>query len=61
MSKLGNDLIESLTVALAHARGESSGVRVYRVKTSSPRWPRRRDERVKVCPPAANAARKPRP
>ena len=31
MSKFGTDLIESLTDALAHARGEKSGVRVHTV------------------------------
>lgn len=31
MSKFGDDLIESLTDALAHARGDKSGVRVQTV------------------------------
>jgi putative transcriptional regulator len=32
MSKFGEDLIESLTEAVAHARGEPSGVRVQSVE-----------------------------
>lgn len=40
MSKFGKELIESLTDAVAHARGERSGVRVHPVEvpdgTSNP-------------------------
>lgn len=35
MSKLGNELIESMQEVLAHVRGEKSGVRVYRVSAKS--------------------------
>lgn len=31
MSKLGNELIESMAEALAHAKGEPTGVRVHQV------------------------------
>ena len=41
MSKFGNDLIESLTDALAHARGDKSGVRVQTVEVPDVRAIRR--------------------
>ena len=31
MSKLGNELIESMAEALAHAKGKPSGVRVHKI------------------------------
>ena len=42
MSKFGEDLIESLTDALAHARGEESGVRVHTVEVPDVRAIRRK-------------------
>ena len=42
MSKFGEDMIESLTDALAHARGEKSGVRVRTVAVPDVRAIRRR-------------------
>src|ERR1700733_6172540 len=41
MSKFGEELIESLTDALAHARGETSGVRVHTVEVPDVRAIRR--------------------
>ena len=41
MSKFGEELIESLTDALAHAKGESSGVRVQTVEVPDVRAIRR--------------------
>jgi putative transcriptional regulator len=41
MSKFGEQLIESLTDALAHARGETSGVRVHTVEVPDVRAIRR--------------------
>ncbi len=41
MSKFGNELIESLTDALAHAKGEQSGVRVQTVEVPDVRAIRR--------------------
>ncbi len=41
MSKFGNELIESLTDALAHAKGEPSGVRVQTVEVLDVRAIRR--------------------
>lgn len=32
MTTLGDDILESLTDALAHAKGECSGVRIHTVK-----------------------------
>ena len=37
MSKLGNELIQSMAEALAHARGEKTGAKVYKVKPSEVR------------------------
>ncbi len=42
MSKFGDDLIESLTEALAHARGEPTGVRVQTVSVPDVRAIRRK-------------------
>jgi putative transcriptional regulator len=42
MSKIGAELIESLTDALAHARGETSGVRVTTVDMPDVRAIRRK-------------------
>lgn len=42
MSKLGDELIQSMAEALAHARGEKSGVRVHKVKPSEVRMARER-------------------
>jgi len=42
MSKFGNELIEGLTDALAHARGEKSGVRMHTVEVPDVRAIRRR-------------------
>jgi len=42
MSKIGAELIESLTDALAHARGETSGVRVHTVEVPDVRAIRRK-------------------
>jgi len=42
MSKFGEPLIESLTDALAHARGETSGVRIHAVEVSDVRTIRRK-------------------
>lgn len=42
MSKFGEELIESLTDALAHARGETSGVRIHTVEVPDVRAIRRR-------------------
>lgn len=42
MSRLGEELIESLTDALAHARGEASGVRVHAVEVPDVRAIRRK-------------------
>jgi putative transcriptional regulator len=42
MSKIGKELIESLTDALAHARGEASGVRVRTVEVPDVRAIRRK-------------------
>jgi len=42
MSKFGEDLIESLTQAVAHARGEASGVRVHAVEVPDVRAIRRK-------------------
>jgi len=42
MSKFGTDLIESLTDALAHARGEKSGARVHTVEVPDVRAIRRK-------------------
>ncbi len=41
MSKFGKDLIESLTDAVAHARGEASGVRLHTVEVPDVRAIRR--------------------
>ena len=41
MSKFGNELMESLTDALAHARGDKSGVRVQTVEVPDVRAIRR--------------------
>jgi putative transcriptional regulator len=41
MSKFGEQLIESLTDALTHARGETSGVRVHTVEVPDVRAIRR--------------------
>jgi len=42
MSKFGEQLIESLADALAHARGETSGVRVHTVEVPDVRAIRRK-------------------
>jgi putative transcriptional regulator len=42
MSKFGEELIESLTEARAHARGEKSGVRIHTVKVPDVRAIRRK-------------------
>lgn len=42
MSKFGDELIGSLTDALAHARGEKSGVRVHTVEVPDVRAIRRK-------------------
>jgi putative transcriptional regulator len=42
MNKFGEELIESLTDALAHARGEASGVRVHTVEVPDVREIRRK-------------------
>lgn len=42
MSKLGNELIRSMAEALAHARSQKTGVRVYKVKPSEVRKARER-------------------
>ncbi len=42
MSKFGEDLIESLTEAVAHARGEKTAVRVHAVETPDVRAIRRK-------------------
>ena len=42
MSKFGKELIESLTDAVAHARGEVSGVRVHTVEVPNVRAIRRK-------------------
>lgn len=42
MSKFGNELIESLADALAHASGEKSGVRVHTVEVPDVRAIRRK-------------------
>ncbi len=42
MSKFGKELIESLTDAVAHARGERSGVRVHPVEVPDVRAIRRK-------------------
>ncbi len=41
MSKIGTELIESLTDALAHAKGEKSGVRLHMVEVPDVRAIRR--------------------
>jgi hypothetical protein len=51
MSKFGEELIESLTDALAHARGEASGVREHKAtKAPSSRKPRARRAAEKASP-----------
>jgi putative transcriptional regulator len=42
MSKFGAELIESLTDALAHAKGEKSGVRIHTVEVPDVRAIRRK-------------------
>jgi putative transcriptional regulator len=42
MSKFGKDLIESLTDAVAHAKGEKSGVRIHTVGVPDVRAIRRK-------------------
>ena len=42
MSKLGDELLQSMAEALAHARGEKSDARVHRLKPSDVRKARER-------------------
>lgn len=42
MSKLGDELLQSMAEALAHARGEKTGARVHKIKPSDVRKARER-------------------
>lgn len=42
MSKLGDELVQSMAEALAHGRGEKSGARVHKIKPSEVRKARER-------------------